>query len=69
MVVLENDIPSGFIRAMKGYRVVMLDTEFGLDAIGISAKCSATLAEAGIPVMTYSSYKTDIFLGSRRASP
>lgn len=62
-VVLPADrAPACARRIAGGYRVVMLDTEFPFDVIGILAKCSVALAEVGIPIMAYSSYQTDVFM-------
>lgn len=62
-VVLRDDhLPANPCKVVGGYRIVMLDTEFPFDVIGVLAKCSAALAQAGIPIMAYSSYKTDVFM-------
>lgn len=66
LIVREDLVPTHPTRAAGSYRVVMLDTEFAFDVVGVLAKCSATLAQAGIPVMAYSSYKTDIFMFQER---
>lgn len=62
LVLPETFIPASYAKVTKGYRIVMLDTDFPFDVIGVLAACSSALAQAGIPVMAYSSYKTDIFM-------
>lgn len=62
IVVHEANVPETSARVQGGYRVVMLDSEFEFDVVGVMAKCATALAEAGIPILTYSSYTTDIFI-------
>ncbi|MGQ9498215.1 MAG: ACT domain-containing protein [Desulfotomaculales bacterium] len=62
LVLPEAYAPANATRTASGYRVAMLDTAFALDAIGILAKCSAAMAQVGIPIMVYSGYTTDTFV-------
>jgi hypothetical protein len=62
IVMLEANVPETSAYVQGGYRVVMLDSEFKFDVVGVMAKCATALAEAGIPILTYSSYTTDIFI-------
>jgi hypothetical protein len=57
---LEREHPSA--RSEGGYRVLRLDAEFPLTVVGVLARLSATLAAAGIPLMAYSTFKTDLLL-------
>lgn len=41
------------------WRAIRIDQEFGLDVVGIMLQILNPLAAAGIPIMAYSSYKTD----------
>lgn len=66
LVLPEPALPAGAVAVATGYRVVMLDTSFPFDVIGVLAACSQALAEAGIPIMAYSSYATDTFLFQER---
>lgn len=50
LVLPEAYAPANATRTASGYRVAILDTAFALDAIGILAKCSAALAQVGIPI-------------------
>ncbi|HEY3366796.1 MAG TPA: ACT domain-containing protein [Symbiobacteriaceae bacterium] len=62
LIMPEDLVPPRHSQVTKGYRIVMLDTEFAFDVVGVLAACSAALAQAGIPIMAYSSYKTDVFM-------
>ena len=62
LVLPETQVPAGALRAEAGYRVIMLDDQFPFDVVGVLARCSTALAAAGIPILAYSSYKTDSFL-------
>lgn len=44
------------------YRLITLEVVFALDVIGIIAHISPALAEAGIPILTLSSFSRDHFL-------
>ena len=41
------------------WRAIQIDQEFGLDVVGVLVQILNPLAAAGIPIMAYSSYKTD----------
>lgn len=41
------------------WQAIRIDQEFGLDVVGILLQIVNPLAAAGIPIMAYSSYKTD----------
>ncbi len=41
------------------WRAIRIDQEFGLDVVGVLVQLLNPLADAGIPVMAYSTYKTD----------
>ncbi len=62
LVTLEDLVPAEAVQVARGYRVIMLDTSFAFDVVGVLARCSGALADASIPIMAYSSYLTDIFL-------
>lgn len=49
-------------RAQPGYRAVRLSQDFPLETVGVLAKLTATLAEAGVAIMAYSTFKTDVIL-------
>lgn len=66
LVLPEEAVPAEAEKVTGGYRVVMLDTSFAFDVVGVLARCSQELAAAGIPIMAYSSYLTDIFLFQER---
>lgn len=62
LVVPDSHVPAGAACVERGFRAVMLDTCFALETVGVLARCSRALADAGIPVMAYSSHTTDVFL-------
>lgn len=41
------------------WRAIRIDQEFGLDVVGVLVQLLNPLADAGIPIMAYSTYKTD----------
>lgn len=41
------------------WRAIQIDQEFGLDEVGILLQILQPLAEARIPIMAYSTYRTD----------
>ena len=48
------------------WRAIQIDQEFGLDEIGILLQLLQPLADAQIPIMAYSTYKTDyVFINSK----
>lgn len=62
LILPEDAVPAGVAEVVRGYRLVMLDERFPFDAVGVLARCTTRLAAAGIPVLAYSSFKTDLFL-------
>lgn len=55
-------LPETAAEVSRGWRALTLDTVFPLETTGVLAAVSRTLAEVGIPVMTFSSFATDHFL-------
>jgi|GEM_PF-4588344 len=66
LVTREDLVPAEAVQVAQGYRVIMLDSSFAFDVVGVLARCSRALADHGIPIMAYSSYLTDIFLIQER---
>lgn len=52
----------GVAEISRGWRALTLDAVFPLETTGVLAAVGRTLAEVGIPVMTFSSVATDHFL-------
>ncbi|MEW6338060.1 MAG: ACT domain-containing protein [Acidobacteriota bacterium] len=55
-------LPETAAEVSRGWRALTLDTVFPLETTGVLAAVSRSLAEVGIPVMTFSSFATDHFL-------
>jgi hypothetical protein len=49
-------------RANRGYRAVRLAQDFPLETVGVMAKLTNALAQAGVSIMAYSTFKTDVVL-------
>lgn len=52
-------------RAQPGYRAIRLTQDFPLETVGVLAKLTAALAGAGVAIMAYSTFKTDVILVRR----
>ncbi len=46
----------------RGYRAIRLSQDFPLETVGVMAKLTGALAQAGVSIMAYSTYKTDVVL-------
>ena len=46
----------------RGYRAIRLSQDFPLETVGVMAKLTSALAQAGVSIMAYSTYKTDVVL-------
>lgn len=66
LILPEEAVQDDADGVVRGYRLLMLDAEFPLHAVGVLARCTTRLAAAGIAVMAYSSYRTDLFLIQER---
>ncbi len=49
-------------KANRNYRAIRLSQDFPLETIGVMAKLTAALAQAGVSIMAYSTFKTDVVL-------
>lgn len=49
-------------KANRGYRAIRLSQDFPLETVGVMAKLTAALAQAGVSIMAYSTFKTDVVL-------
>ena len=49
-------------KANRGYRAVRLAQDFPLETVGVMAKLTNALAQAGVSIMAYSTFKTDVVL-------
>jgi hypothetical protein len=49
-------------RANRGYRAIRLSQDFPLETVGVMAKLTSALAQAGVSIMAYSTFKTDVVL-------
>ncbi|NJK46718.1 MAG: ACT domain-containing protein [Pleurocapsa sp. SU_196_0] len=48
--------------ANRGYRAIRLSQDFPLETVGVMAKLTNALAQAGVSIMAYSTFKTDVVL-------
>ena len=46
----------------RGYRAIRLSQDFPLETVGVMAKLTGALVQAGVSIMAYSTYKTDVVL-------
>ncbi|HWG85172.1 MAG TPA: ACT domain-containing protein [Deinococcales bacterium] len=53
-------------RAEGGYRALRLVQDFPLDTVGVMAAAAGRLAGAGVPLMAYSTFRTDVLLVRER---
>ncbi len=49
-------------KANRGYRAVRLSQDFPLETVGVMAKLTNALAQVGVSIMAYSTFKTDVVL-------
>jgi uncharacterized protein len=49
-------------KANLNYRAIRLSQDFPLETVGVMAKLTTTLAQAGVSIMAYSTFKTDVVL-------
>ena len=57
---LSPDFPDA--KAQRGYRAIRLAQNFPLETVGVMAKLTGALAQAGVSIMAYSTFKTDVVL-------
>ena len=57
---LSPDFPEA--KAQRGYRAIRLAQNFPLETVGVMAKLTGALAQAGVSIMAYSTFKTDVVL-------
>lgn len=56
-------LPAGLVEAgSREWRALTLDAEFPLDTVGVFAAVTRVLADVDVPVMGFSSHRTDHFL-------
>ncbi len=48
--------------ANRHYRAIRLSQDFPLETVGVMAKLTTALAQAGVSIMAYSTFKTDVVL-------
>jgi hypothetical protein len=48
--------------AQRGYKAIRLSQDFPLETVGVMAKLTGALARAGVSIMAYSTYKSDVVL-------
>jgi hypothetical protein len=48
--------------AQRGYRAIRLSQDFPLETVGVMAKLTGALAQAGVSIMAYSTFKTDVVI-------
>lgn len=58
IICLEENVPEGVL-AYKGYRCLKLQGPFPADSVGILSSTLRPLADAGTPIMAFSTYDTD----------
>jgi hypothetical protein len=46
----------------RGYRAIRLSQDFPLETVGVMAKLTGALAQAGVSIMAYSTFKTDVVI-------
>jgi hypothetical protein len=49
-------------QANRHYRAIRLSQDFPLETVGVMAKLTGALAQAGVSIMAYSTFKTDVVL-------
>ncbi len=49
-------------KANGHYRAIRLSQDFPLETVGVMAKLTTALAQAGVSIMAYSTFKTDVVL-------
>jgi hypothetical protein len=49
-------------KANRNYRAIRLSQDFPLETVGVMAKLTGALAQAGVSIMAYSTFKTDVVL-------
>jgi uncharacterized protein len=49
-------------KANRNYRAIRLSQDFPLETVGVMAKLTSALAQAGVSIMAYSTFKTDVVL-------
>jgi hypothetical protein len=49
-------------KAQRGYRAIRLSQNFPLETVGVMAKLTQALAQAGVSIMAYSTFKSDVVL-------
>ena len=61
IVCPHNEIPGGVL-AEKDWRAIRLDSDLGLESVGVIAALSKPLADAGISIFNVSTYETNYVL-------
>ena len=62
LVCYAQSVPKNAVRAEAPWRMLRIDGTLDFSLIGILAKLSGLLAEAGIPIFAVSTYNTDYLL-------
>ena len=57
---METEHPDA--NAQRGYKAIRLSQDFPLETVGVMAKLTGALAQAGVSIMAYSTYKSDVVL-------
>lgn len=61
IVCPQDEIPGGVL-AEKGWRAFKLEGDLGIESVGVIAKLSKPLADAGISIFNVSTYETNYVL-------
>jgi hypothetical protein len=61
IICLEEDVPEGAM-AYHGYRCLKLQGPFPAESVGILSSILRPLADAGVPIMAFSTFDTDHIL-------
>ena len=59
---LEMAVQYPLAKAQHGYRAIRLSQNFPLETVGVMAKLTQALAQAGVSIMAYSTFKSDVVL-------
>lgn len=66
VIIDEQKASKDFLAADVGWRLISLNVETPLDAIGIKARIAGALAQAGVAIMPIAAYSRDHFLIKER---
>ena len=61
-IVCPEELVPAAVRAERGFHALDLPDPLAFDAVGVLAGLTAPLAAAGIPLLTISTYETDVLL-------